>query len=195
MTELIKIREQNGNTAISARELHSFLEVKDKFTDWIKRMFEYGFEENMDYLSFSEKSEKPKGGRPTTDFALTIDTAKEISMIQRTEKGKIARRYFIECEKRLKEQINSVKNTNTMTIYERKNELYQELMELIKINLLRNDLANLCKENNIPRHKVRHVMDCTTFHPNIVQMLYEKAMMNKKALEEGVQLMIDNLKS
>ncbi len=58
MSELIKITENNCTKAVSARELHSFLEVKDKFTDWIKRMFEYGFEENLDYLGFSEISKK-----------------------------------------------------------------------------------------------------------------------------------------
>lgn len=102
MKELIKITEQNGRKAVSARELHKFLEVKDKFTDWIKRMFEYGFTENIDYQSLSDFSEKPNGGRPSINYALTLDTAKEISMLQRSEKGKQARRYFIECEKRLR---------------------------------------------------------------------------------------------
>ena len=62
MEELIKITEHKGNRAVSARELHRFLEVKEKFTDWIRRMFEYGFMENIDYQSLSDFSEKPNGG-------------------------------------------------------------------------------------------------------------------------------------
>jgi phage antirepressor YoqD-like protein len=64
-------------------------------------MCEYGFVENQDFESFSEISEKPQGGRPPTDHAISLDMAKEISMIQRTPKGKEARQYFIACEKKL----------------------------------------------------------------------------------------------
>jgi anti-repressor protein len=64
-------------------------------------MCEYGFLENKDFESISEKSEKPQEGRPSTDHAISLDMAKEISMIQRTDKGKQARLYFIECERRL----------------------------------------------------------------------------------------------
>ncbi|MSN85651.1 antA/AntB antirepressor family protein [Riemerella anatipestifer] len=108
MNELIKITEQNGKQAVSARELHTFLEIKDKFTDWIKRMFEYGFIENIDYQILSDFSEKIGRGRPSVDYALTLDCAKEISMLQRSEKGKQARQYFIECEKRLKKPLSQV---------------------------------------------------------------------------------------
>ncbi|MCO7332655.1 antA/AntB antirepressor family protein [Riemerella anatipestifer] len=108
MNELIKITEQNGKQAVSARELHSFLEIKDKFADWIKRMFEYGFIENIDYQILSDFSEKIGRGRPSVDYALTLDCAKEISMLQRSEKGKQARQYFIECEKRLKKPLSQV---------------------------------------------------------------------------------------
>ncbi|MCU7570455.1 phage antirepressor KilAC domain-containing protein [Riemerella anatipestifer] len=118
MKALIKITEQNGKQAVSARELHSFLEIKDKFADWIKRMFEYGFIENIDYQSLSDFSEKPNGGRPLINYALTLDCAKEISMLQRSDKGKQARRYFIECEKKLK--------TTLPTTYK------EALLELIK---------------------------------------------------------------
>ena len=62
-------------------------------------MVDYGFSENVDFVGFEQKSSKPSGGRPSQDHALTLDMAKEISMIQRTEKGKQARRYFIQVEK------------------------------------------------------------------------------------------------
>lgn len=104
MNELIRVTKDNdGKSVVSGRDLHEFLEVNEKYTQWFNRMVEYGFTENVDFISFSEKTEK-LGGRPRTDHALTLDMAKEISMIQRTEKGKQARQYFIEVEKAYKEQ-------------------------------------------------------------------------------------------
>lgn len=100
MNELIKIVENDGRKAVSARELHSFLEIKEKFSAWVKRMIDYGFMEGIDYVSLSENSEKPHGGRPLLDYAITIDTAKHWSMMQRNDKGMQARNYFIEIEKR-----------------------------------------------------------------------------------------------
>lgn len=97
MEEIIKITEKTGlGQVVSARELYEFLEVRTDFTDWCKRMFEYGFEEGVDFSPILGKS---TGGRPSRDYALTLDTAKEISMIQRSDKGRQARRYFIECER------------------------------------------------------------------------------------------------
>ena len=109
MNELIKLQPQpiNGTPTetVSARELHTFLEVNTKFADWIKnRINEYDFVENQDFISFSENLEKPTGGRPSQEYFITLDMAKELSMVERNDKGKQARRYFIECEKKLKEQ-------------------------------------------------------------------------------------------
>lgn len=98
-TQLIEIIERDGKQAVSARELYIFLEVKEKFVDWIKRMIDYGFDKNVDYQILSDNSEKIKRGRPARDYALSIDCAKEISMIQRSNKGKEARKYFIAVEK------------------------------------------------------------------------------------------------
>lgn len=78
MNELIKTEVQNDEVVVSGRELHEFLGVKDNYTDWFKRMIAYGFEENQDYISLSEKSDKPSGGRPKVDHALKLDMAKEI---------------------------------------------------------------------------------------------------------------------
>lgn len=100
--ELIKItKDENGNSVVSGRDLHEFLEVGTPYDKWFPRMCEYGFSEEIDFSTFLSES---TGGRPRTDHALTLDMAKEISMIQRTEKGKQARRYFIEVEKAYKEQ-------------------------------------------------------------------------------------------
>ena len=106
MNEIIKItKDEQGNSVVSGRDLHEFLEVNTPYTQWFERMVGYGFAENVDFIGLSQKSEKPIGGRPTVDHALTLDMAKEISMIQRTEKGKQARQYFIEVEKEYKKQI------------------------------------------------------------------------------------------
>jgi anti-repressor protein len=103
MDQLIKIQtNEYGEQLVSARELHLFLEVKTEFKDWMPRMLDYGFEEKKDFSSFLSES---TGGRPSKEYVLTIDTAKEISMIQRSNKGKEARRYFLECEKLLKQKL------------------------------------------------------------------------------------------
>ena len=102
MNEIIKItKDENGNSVVSGRDLHEFLEVGTPYDKWFPRMCEYGFSEEIDFSTFLSES---TGGRPRTDHALTLDMAKEISMIQRTDKGKQARRYFIEVEKAYKEQ-------------------------------------------------------------------------------------------
>ena len=101
MNELAKIipinTENPERITVFARDLHAFLEVDTRFNDWFPRMCEYGFEEGKDFYSFLSKTQN--GGRPSRDAELTIDMAKEICMLQRNEKGKIARRYFVELEK------------------------------------------------------------------------------------------------
>ena len=97
MNELINIKtSETGEPSVSGRELHEFLGVKTLYKDWFPRMVEYGFTEGKDFSSFLSES---TGGRPSTEHLLTIDMAKEIAMIQRTERGKQARQYFIQVEK------------------------------------------------------------------------------------------------
>ncbi len=95
----------SGELAVSARDLHRFLNVGRDFTNWCKQMFEYGFEAEKDFSPILAKS---SGGRPKSDYALTLDTAKEISMLQRSEKGRQARRYFIQAEKELRQLHSSI---------------------------------------------------------------------------------------
>ena len=104
MNELVRVIEHNGNKAVSARELHEFLEVQSPFRKWIDRMFEYGFDENQDFV----RADKNVRGNELKEYILTLDCAKEISMLQRNEKGKQARRYFIEVEKKAKELIDNL---------------------------------------------------------------------------------------
>lgn len=100
MNELIKIDYSNDRPAVSARDLHQFLEVGTPYHKWFPRMCEYGFTENQDYAVTDIFVHNPEGGPQTMkDAALSIDMAKEICMLQRNEKGKIARQYFIQLEK------------------------------------------------------------------------------------------------
>ena len=83
---------------VNARELHAFLDSKQDFSTWIKaRIAEYDFVEHQDFVLFHNFMEK---GRPRIEYFITLDMAKELSMVERTAKGKQARQYFIDCEKR-----------------------------------------------------------------------------------------------
>ena len=88
---------------VNARDLHTFLGVGKRFASWItERIAEYGFVENQDLMIISQVREKIGRGRPAKDYHLTLDTAKELAMVERNEKGRQIRRYFIECEKKLR---------------------------------------------------------------------------------------------
>ena len=151
--ELIKIIEIEGRQLVSGRELHEFLEIKTKYKDWFPRMVEYGFEEEIDFIRVAQKRATNNLKNPVTtviDHAISIDMAKEISMIQRTEKGKAARQYFINCEKKLKE----VKKLSPMELMELQFKALKEQEEKIvqvenKIDKLEEDMPLFqidCKE-------------------------------------------------
>ena len=151
--ELIKIIEREGRQLVSGRELHEFLEIKTKYKDWFPRMVEYGFEEEIDFIKVAQKRATNNLKNPVTtviDHAISIDMAKEISMIQRTEKGKAARQYFINCEKKLKE----VKKLSPMELMELQFKALKEQEEKIiqvenKVDKLEEDMPLFqidCKE-------------------------------------------------
>lgn len=100
MNELLKVNYGNERITLSARELHEFLGIGTEFAKWMQRMCEYGFSENQDYRVFVKNDDNSKGGRPSTDYEITLDMAKEIAMIQRSDKGKEVRQYFLELERR-----------------------------------------------------------------------------------------------
>ena len=101
MNEILKINlNENQEPIISGRELHQVLEVNSNYTTWFKRMCEYGFIENIDFITcFPNLETDLHGGQNKVDHAIKLDMAKEIAMIQRNEKGKQVRQYFIEVEK------------------------------------------------------------------------------------------------
>lgn len=102
MRELITIKQNEaGEQLVSSRELHKKLEITERFNSWFDRMLKYGFIENVDYTGC--KIFNTQANQELDEYILKIDMAKQICMLQRSEKGTEFRLYFIECEKRLKE--------------------------------------------------------------------------------------------
>lgn len=116
MTELFTLVNRpvagQAQQTVNARELHAFLENRDHFSTWIKdRISQYGFVENQDFVIASGNSEAIRGGHNRLDYFLSLDMAKELSMVERNAKGKQARQYFIDCEKRLSGSLNAIPQT------------------------------------------------------------------------------------
>lgn len=101
MNDLIKIdTNATDRPTVMGRELHKALEIKTRYNDWFKRMCEYGFTENTDFVTLTQKRVTAQGNEiKEFDHQLTIDMAKEICMIQRTEVGRKCRQYFLDVEK------------------------------------------------------------------------------------------------
>ena len=101
MNELISITlNENHEPVVSARDLHKGLEVKSKYNDWLKRMLDYGFAEGTDFVAIAQKKVTAQGNQSEfIEHVFNLDSAKEIAMIQRNDKGKEVRKYFIQVEK------------------------------------------------------------------------------------------------
>lgn len=157
MNELIKITYNNDRPAVSARDLHDFLEVKTAYKDWFPRMCEYGFTEGEDFCSFLSES---TGGRPAQDAVLTIDMAKEICMIQRNEKGKLARQNFLQIEKdwnspekvmarALQIAGDKLKKLEAKVEADAPKVLFADAVSASKTSILVGELAKLLKQNGV----------------------------------------------
>lgn len=158
--ELIKVdTNENNEPIVGGRELHEVLEIKTPYTQWFERMCEYGFIENIDYCTVSQKCEIANGGYQTKyNHAIKLDMAKEIAMIQRSEAGKKVRQYFIQVEKdfnspekimarALKIAENKI-NTLQVAYDEMKPKvLFAEAVESAHTSILIGDLAKLLKQN------------------------------------------------
>lgn len=105
MNDLIKITNKKGKETVNARDLHEFLESKQDFSTWIKNRIEkYEFMEKSDYVAIPQKYGTANGGYSIrNEYFLTVEMAKELSMVENNEKGKQARRYFIQVEKAYRE--------------------------------------------------------------------------------------------
>ena len=168
MNELLKINlNQNQEPIISGRELHQVLEVKTEYKKWFSRMVEYGFVESNDYIRVSQKCHTLGGEQNITDHALKLDMAKEIAMIQRNEKGKLVRQYFIEVEKEynspekiMARALNIAnKQLETLTLVNKQQEqqikelqpkaLFAESVAASKTSILIGELAKILKQNGV----------------------------------------------
>lgn len=167
MDILVKIEvNENLEPVVSGRELHKQLEVQSNYTTWFDRMKDYGFTENADYVvCFPNLESEGRGGQNKVDHLIKLDMAKEICMIQRTERGKQARQYFIQVEKdynspekimaralRIAEQeLSNLKITVTeqaKRIEEsRPKVLFAESVSASDTSILIGDLAKLLKQN------------------------------------------------
>ena len=140
MNELIKINYSTEQPTISAKELHAFLQVGTRFNDWFsRRIKEYGFSDGINFYSSLSKS---IGGRPANDYDLTIDMAKELCMVEKNDRGKQARQYFIAVEKAW--------NTPEM-IMGRALKMADQQMKQLKI-----EVSNLKVETEILRPKAEY---------------------------------------
>jgi len=157
--QIIPLKEnEDGEVLVSARDLHEFLEIKTHFKDWFPRMCGYGFEENEDYTPLI--FEHPLNKQPTKDYVMKIDMAKEIAMIQRSYKGKMARKYFIEVEKawnspemimkRALEIANKKVQKLSYELEEAKPKiLFADSVSASKDSILIRDFAKTLKQNGI----------------------------------------------
>ena len=158
MEELIKVNtNENLEPVVSGRELHKILEVATAYKDWFPRMCEYGFVEGQDFSSFLSES---TGGRPAVDHIIKIDMAKEICMLQRTERGKLARQYFIQVEKeynnpekimaralRIAEQELSTLKIKAEEM--KPKALFADAVSASHTSILVGDLAKLLRQNGV----------------------------------------------
>ena len=158
MEELIKVNtNENLEPVVSGRELHKILEVATAYKDWFPRMCEYGFVEGQDFSSFLSES---TGGRPAVDHIIKMDMAKEICMLQRTERGKLARQYFIQIEKEYNnpEKIMAralriaERELSTLKIQAEEMKpkaLFADAVSASHTSILVGDLAKLLRQNGI----------------------------------------------
>ena len=137
-TELIKTTgiTLNGDkiTAVNARDLWKFLESKQDFSTWIKRRIEkYEFIEGQDYLLHKFVEQLPSGAKHCIEYLISLDMAKELAMVENNERGRQARQYFIEVEKRYRQTGNLVETIRAaLTPIIRENEQYRARLELVR---------------------------------------------------------------
>lgn len=168
MNELLKINYEAEQPTVSARDLHEALEVKSNFTTWFNRMCEYGFREKIDFKTcFPKMESESHGGQNMIDHEISIDMAKQICMIQRSEKGKQYRQYFIDLEKawntpeqvmaralKLADRtIDNLKEDNKKLIEDnermRPKEIFADAVSASNSSILIGDLAKLLRQNGV----------------------------------------------
>lgn len=164
MENLIPVNYDSEQPTVSARDLHECLGIKSKYADWFKNMSAYGFTENIDYTTFSKNLEN--GGR-IIEHIISVDMAKQICMIQRSEKGRLYRQYFLDLEKawntpeqvfaralRMADKtIESLKADNAVLLENvermRPKEVFADAVSASQTSILIGELAKLLRQNGI----------------------------------------------
>jgi anti-repressor protein len=160
MNELITTaHNEQGEIILSGRELHEFLEVKSNYSTWFERMCEYGFTENIDFILLSNfEKQIGSGGHNKLDHHIKLDMAKEVAMIQRTEKGKQARQYFLHLEKMwnspemvMKRALEyadvQVKKLEQQINLDKPKVIFADAVSASKTSILIGELAKILKQN------------------------------------------------
>ena len=170
MNELLKINYETEQPTVSAREVYEGLEIKTAFKDWFPRMAAYGFEENQDFILVAQKRATNNPKNPVAiynDYQISVDMAKQICMIQRSEKGKLYRQYFIDLEKAwntpeqifaraLKmadQKIEKLKESNAGLLEDvermKPKEIFADAVSASTSSILIGDLAKLLRQNGV----------------------------------------------
>lgn len=192
MTEIITIdKNDRGNESVNARDLHTFIESKRDFPTWINdRIKKYGFEAEKDFTTIRGKS---SGGRLPLEYHISIDMAKELSMVENNEKGKEARKYFIEVEKRAR-QISTPQLSddemirNAMTILDSRVKKLESKIEQDKDKVqFFHDVTG--SKDAIEMSKVAKIIDCGMGRNKLFEFLRAKGVL--RGNNEPMQRYID----
>ena len=200
--DLIRINYDSEVPTVSARQLHEGLEINTRFNDWYKRMCEYGFAENVDYQAITQKRVTAQGNETTfMDYKISIDMAKQICMIQRTDKGKQYRQYFIDLEKAwntpeqvmaralkiANNEIDKLKADNKVLIADtermKPKEIFADAVESSRTSILIGDMAKLICQNG---HEIgqNRLFEWMRQNDYLIKSGGSKNMPTQKAMEQ-----------
>lgn len=198
--KLLRINYESEQPTVSARELHEGLEINTKFATWFERMCEYGFSEGNEFFPKVGKTSE-QGGRPSIDYQISIDMAKQICMIQRTEKGKQYRQYFIDLEKAwntpeqvmaralkiANNEIDKLKADNKVLIADtermKPKEIFADAVESSRTSILIGDMAKLICQNG---HEIgqNRLFEWMRQNDYLIKSGGSKNMPTQKAMEQ-----------
>ena len=172
MHQLITLSQSTINQemvqTVNARELHSFLQSKQDFSTWIKNRIErYGFVENQDYLLHKFMEQVPSGAKHKIDYHITLDMAKQLAMVENNDMGLQARRYFIECEKQLKQAHTSI-------------DVKKSQMELLNILTANPILSDVAKQTLLITTAEKIMGVSLDYRPQIEQTTYSASEIGKQ---------------
>lgn len=203
MNNLIKINYDTEQPTVSARDLHEGLEIGTEFRKWFPRMAEYGFSENADWKRVSQKCPTLGGEQEMVDYQISVDMAKQICMIQRSEKGKQYRQYFIDLEKawntpeqvfaralKMADQtIDRLKSQNAGLLEDvermRPKEIFADAVSVSQTSILIGDLAKLLKQNGIETGQKR-LFERLRNDGYLMKSGTSKNMPTQKSMEQGL---------